>query len=175
MNRLIGYVRSLINGLTLDTQISSLKKVGCTKIFKEKTVRKNRYRTLNQCIASLKKGNTLVVYKYNILASTLEELISRIEEIKNKGCYFYSISENINTRLRGNYGDLFVTLIKFKKTLKKKSKGRPKVLSDEQIKDLYDKYINKTYSTIELMKIFDINTSTFYHYLKKMKERSDKK
>jgi len=99
---LIGYVRVSTNDQNLDLQIDVLKSAGCGKIHKDIASGAKDDRTgLSDVLTYIRKGDTLVVWKLDRLGRSLRHLIDTINQINDKGCYFRSLQENIDTSTSG--------------------------------------------------------------------------
>ncbi len=150
----IGYARVSTVDQNLDLQIDALKDAGCEKIFTDKGVggASKQREGLSQALESVFEGqgeHTLVVWKLDRLGRSLKDLIDLLEEIKESGAGFHSISENIDTET--SFGKMFFFVIgglseverdmliertkAGMEAAKKRGKhvGRPKALSDEQV------------------------------------------
>lgn len=94
----VGYARVSTKEQSLELQLDALNHEGCTKIFSEKiTGRKKERPELDKCLEYLREGDTLVVYKLDRLGRTTKQLISFVEELKEKGIEFKSITNAIDT------------------------------------------------------------------------------
>ncbi|WNF39100.1 recombinase family protein [Bacillaceae bacterium IKA-2] len=95
---------------SLDSQIDELKKVGCEKIFSEKiSGRKTERLELTKCIEYMRDGDVLVVYKLDRLGRTTKQLITLVEELKEKGIGFQAISNGLDTTT--SQGKFFFTIM----------------------------------------------------------------
>lgn len=73
---LIGYARVSTDEQNLALQQDALKKVGCEKIFEDKTSGSRSDRPgLNALLQVLHKGDTLVVWKLDRLGRSLKSLV----------------------------------------------------------------------------------------------------
>ena len=84
---------------TTALQLAALKKAGCTKIFEDKgvsgTIKKRP--ALTRCLAALKSGDTLTVWKLDRLGRSLRDLIDHLDELRGRGVRLQSITEDIDT------------------------------------------------------------------------------
>lgn len=78
----IGYARVSTAEQNLDLQISALEKAGCTMIFKEKRSAIKERPELDKMMNYLREGDTVVVWKLDRLARSLQHLLSLIEVLK---------------------------------------------------------------------------------------------
>ena len=76
----------------------ALKAAGCEKIFSEKmTGRQQNRPELDACLNFLREGDTLVVYKLDRLGRSLKNILTLLEDFKNRGIQFTSLQDNIST------------------------------------------------------------------------------
>lgn len=97
---LIGYARisSATGSQRLDLQLDSLNAAGCSKIFQEKMSGTRTCRPeLEACLSYLREGDTLVVYKLDRLGRSLKHLLAIIEDLKERGVGFRSVTDGIDT------------------------------------------------------------------------------
>src|SRR5438552_14122032 len=95
---LIGYARVSTTDQTLDLQKDALEKIGCTKIFTDtasgaQTERKG----LEEALAYVREGDTLVVWRLDRLGRSLQHLIETIATLNNRKIGFKSLTESIDT------------------------------------------------------------------------------
>lgn len=85
----IGYARVSTKEQHLDMQLEALKAAGCEKIFSEKmTGRQQNRPELDACLSFLREGDTLVVYKLDRLGRSLKNILTLLEDFKNRGIQF---------------------------------------------------------------------------------------
>lgn len=95
---IFGYARVSTAQQNLDAQIDALKDAGAERIFKEKITGKSLNRPqLEKLLEQLRKGDVIVVTKYDRLARSLKDLIHIIELIRESGAGFRSLGEDIDT------------------------------------------------------------------------------
>lgn len=93
----IGYARVSTRDQNLDLQLAELEKAGCEKIFSEHKSGLKARIELVEAIKYLRKGDTLVVYKFDRLGRSLSDLLSIISELHEKGIEIHSIKDDIDT------------------------------------------------------------------------------
>ena len=96
--RLIGYARVSTDDQDLTLQIDSLTKSGINPIdiFTEKiSGAKTDRPELNVCLAKLQHGDTLVVWRLDRLGRSMHHLVELIEELRNPGVGFRSVSDGL--------------------------------------------------------------------------------
>jgi DNA invertase Pin-like site-specific DNA recombinase len=95
---IFGYARVSKRDQNMDLQIDALQKYGVDELFTEKiTSRINDRPQLTACLNKLRDGDTLVVWRLDRLGRTTKQLILLMEDFKNKGIDFVSLSDDIDT------------------------------------------------------------------------------
>ena len=99
---LIRYARVSTTDQNLDLQLDALKTAGCEKIHEDfaSGAKKNR-NGLENTMESLRKGDTLVVWKLDRLGRSLKHLIEVINVLNEREVFFKSLQENIDTSTSG--------------------------------------------------------------------------
>ena len=106
----IGYARVSTREQHLDMQLEALRAAGCEKIFSEKmTGRQQNRPELDACLNFLREGDTLVVYKLDRLGRSLKNILTLLEDFKNKGILFTSLQDSISTE--GATGQLMANIL----------------------------------------------------------------
>lgn len=94
----VGYARVSTEDQSLDAQRDQLRADGCTRVFEEKiTGRKDRRPALDQALALLQPGDTLVVWKLDRLGRSVKNLTTILHDLDSRGVCFRSISDGIDT------------------------------------------------------------------------------
>ena len=94
----IGYARVSTEEQTTEGQIEALYNAGCSHVFTENASGGDPRRPiLAQAIASLKKGDTLVVVRIDRLARSVVHLLEVIDNLQKRGISFRSLSDPIDT------------------------------------------------------------------------------
>lgn len=95
---LIGYVRVSTSDQNTDLQRTALQSADCELIFEDKISGTKADRPgLRRAIKELKAGDTLVVWKLDRLGRSMRNLVMLIEELKEKGINFRSLTDSIDT------------------------------------------------------------------------------
>ncbi|MGO4398009.1 recombinase family protein [Achromobacter sp. PAB15] len=98
MNQRIGYARVSTDDQHLDLQCGVLTKAGCSVIYAEKVSGKTAGRPeLDQCLKVLRAGDTLVVWRLDRLGRSLQDLLRIVDDLKERGIGFVSLTEKIET------------------------------------------------------------------------------
>jgi len=99
---LIGYARVSTSDQTLNLQKDALENIGCTKIFTDVISGSTTERQgLDEALAYVREGYTLVVWRLDRLGRSLKHLIETITSLNSLKIGFKSITENIDTTTSG--------------------------------------------------------------------------
>ncbi len=96
---LVGYARVSTQDQDTAMQLDALRALGCSVIYEEKrsgASRKGR-KELDRCLRSLKKGDTLCVYKIDRIARSLFDLLDILHQLEKAGASIKSITEPLDT------------------------------------------------------------------------------
>ena len=96
---LIGYARVSTQDQDNAMQLDALAKLGCQVVYEEKgsgSTRKGR-KELARCLASLRKGDTLCVYKIDRIARSLFDLLDILHHLEKVGAAIKSVTEPLDT------------------------------------------------------------------------------
>src|SRR4051812_723460 len=99
---LVGYARVSTEEQNLNLQLDELKRAGCEKVFTDEMSGAKRERPgLQEALAFMRAGDTLVVWRLDRLGRSLKDLIQRIEELQAQQIGFRSLHESIDTTSPG--------------------------------------------------------------------------
>jgi DNA invertase Pin-like site-specific DNA recombinase len=175
----IGYARVSTLDQKLDLQMQTLKKVGCTKIFREKVSGASRDRPeLKRMLDQIREGDVVVVWKLDRLARSTRDLLETMESIRESGGQFQSISEPWadSTSYAGKMiMTVFAGIAEFERDLIRertaagrmaaKSKGvrfgRPRKLNPQQAK-LAKRLLDEGKLVSEIAETFGVHVATIY-------------
>ncbi len=96
---LIGYARVSTQDQNPDLQLDALRAVGCEQVFVEK-VTGSGLKTRPEwevCLRTLRRDDTLVVWRLDRLGRSLKDLVEIIQVIEERAVGFRSLTENIDT------------------------------------------------------------------------------
>lgn len=94
----------------LEIQKEMLQKAGATVIFDEMESGANKDRPqLKALLDTVTKGDTIIVPKFDRLARNTLHLLQIVEQLQQKGVYFKSLSESIDTSTP--MGKMFLTIM----------------------------------------------------------------
>lgn len=95
---LIGYVRVSTNEQNTALQRNALDCAGCELIFEDKMSGKTSDRPgLKKLLRMLSEGDTLVVWKLDRLGRSMRHLVVLIEDLRQRGANFRSLTDSIDT------------------------------------------------------------------------------
>ena len=183
---LYGYARVSTDDQELDLQIDDLKKAGCdeTNIFSEKVSGSKSDRpALDACIAKLKEGDTLLVWRLDRLGRSMPHLVTLVEELRERGIGFRSICDGVidTTSASGELiFNIFSSLAQFERRLTqertraglkaarargKKGGRKPLTADDPRVKMAKMLHENKGLPITSICKQMQISRTTFYRLL----------
>src|SRR5271166_4461064 len=175
----IGYARVSTDDQTLDLQRDALKRAKCRQIYEEHASGKTAMRPeLEACLKSLRKGDTLVVWRLDRLGRSLGDLIQLTTELRSRGVDFESLTEKIETG--SPTGKLvfhvFAALSEFERNLirertlaglkaaraRGRQGGRPRKLQPKELKTIRALLKTTEVSVQEIAARFGVSRSTLY-------------
>lgn len=137
---------------------------------------------LEEALKQLRKGDTLVVWKLDRLGRSLKHLIEVITSLNERGVYFSSLQENIDTSSSGGklVFHIFGALAEFERDIiRSRTKagldsarargrvgGRPRVMTRSQVKMARDMLADGETPIVEVCEMFGVSKATLYRYLK---------
>ena len=123
---LIGYERVSTDDQNLALQHDALQAADCEKIFSDKMSGANADRPgLKEAFEFARKGDTIVVWRLDLLGRSLKDLIALVEELENRKTGFRSLQETIDTTTSGEklIFHLFGALAEFERNLVRERMG----------------------------------------------------
>lgn len=98
----IGYARVSTQDQKPELQLDALSAADCEQVFQEKVSGRVRERPeLEACLRTLRKGDTLVVWRLDRLGRSLKDLVEIIHGLEARGIAFRSLTESIDTSSAG--------------------------------------------------------------------------
>jgi DNA invertase Pin-like site-specific DNA recombinase len=179
---LIGYARVSTHEQTLNLQRDALEKAGCNKIFTDTASgAKAERKGLDEALAYVRSGDTLVVWRLDRLGRSLPHLITTMTDLEQQGIGFKSLTENIDTTTSGGklIFHIFGALAEFERNLirerttagltaaraRGRRGGRHKALTGRKLtiaQDLYD----RRHPIQEILQTLKISRATLYRSIK---------
>ena len=179
----IGYARVSTEDQNLDLQNDALKQAGCDKIIEEKASGAKTDRAgLDEALSFLRKGDTLVVWKLDRLGRSLQHLIQVVNQLREKGIYFRSIQESLDTSSSGGklIFHIFGALAEFERDVirdrtmaglaaaraRGRVGGRPKIMTDKKVRLAKTLLADHTNTIDYVCETLGVSRATLYRYLK---------
>ena len=179
----IGYARISTLDQTLDLQEDALRAGGCERLFFDKQSGSGLERPgLQQALAYMRPGDTLVVWRLDRLARSLKDLIALVASFEARGIGFHSLTENIATTSPGGklIFHIFGALAEFERALIKerttaglqaarargRQGGRPRALPPGDVELLRKLMHDKNVKPKDLQAFFRVSKATLYRYVK---------
>lgn len=114
----IGYARVSAGLQNLDLQKDSLGKYDCEKIFTDHMSGSKKDRPgLKSAIEFSRPGDTIVVWRLDRLGRNMEDLISIVNSLNDKGVSFHSLQENITMDKSSSTGQLIFIYLQHLRSL----------------------------------------------------------
>lgn len=180
--RKIGYVRVSDHDQTEDLQIDALKQAGCTLIYGDHGVSGSVAcrKGLEEVLASLRSGDTLVVWKLDRLGRSTLHLLILLDQLRRRGIDFIAVTQGIDTTTaigRMVFGQLAVFAEFEREQIRERTKagmeaarlrgkhiGRPRKLTVRQIREAR-RYLADGHSPCETAVRFKVSPSTIRRVL----------
>ena len=188
----IGYARVSTGLQNLNLQEDRLNAYGCEKIFSDYiSGSKSKRPGLDKAIEFARSGDTIVVWRLDRLGRNMEDLITLVNELNNRGVSFHSLEENITMDKSSSTGQLlfhlFAAFAEFERNLilerssagriaaraRGRYGGRPEKLNKQDLKLLKTLYDNGT-PIKTIAEQWKVSRTTIYRYLNKLNNQENK-
>ncbi|OFP24951.1 transposon DNA-invertase [Staphylococcus sp. HMSC057C08] len=188
----IGYARVSTGLQNLNLQEDRLNQYGCEKIFSDHiSGSKSKRPGLDKAIEFARSGDTIVVWRLDRLGRNMEDLITLVNELNNRGVSFHSLEENITMDKSSSTGQLlfhlFAAFAEFERNLilerssagriaaraRGRYGGRPEKLNKQDLKLLKTLYDNGT-PIKTIAEQWKVSRTTIYRYLNKLNNQENK-
>ena len=188
----IGYARVSTGLQNLNLQEDRLKQYGCEKIFSDHiSGSKSKRPGLDKAIEFARSGDTIVVWRLDRLGRNMEDLITLVNELNNRGVSFHSLEENITMDKSSSTGQLlfhlFAAFAEFERNLilerssagriaaraRGRYGGRPEKLNKQDLTLLKTLYDNGT-PIKTIAEQWKVSRTTIYRYLNKLNNQENK-
>lgn len=188
----IGYARVSTGLQNLNLQEDQLNQYGCEKIFSDHiSGSKSKRPGLDKTIEFARAGDTIVVWRLDRLGRNMEDLITLVNELNNRGVSFHSLEENITMDKSSSTGQLlfhlFAAFAEFERNLilerssagriaaraRGRYGGRPEKLNKQDLKLLKTLYDNGT-PIKTIAEQWKVSRTTIYRYLNRLNNQENK-
>lgn len=189
----IGYARVSTGLQNLNLQEDRLNAYGCEKIFSDHiSGSKSKRPGLDKAIVFARSGDTIVVWRLDRLGRNMEDLITLVNELNERGVSFHSLEENITMDKSSSTGQLlfhlFAAFAEFDRNLilerssagriaartRGRYGGRPEKLNQKDLKLLKTLFDNGT-PIKTIAEQWQVSRTTIYRYLNKLEDKEDDK
>jgi DNA invertase Pin-like site-specific DNA recombinase len=189
----IGYARVSTGLQNLNLQEDRLNQYGCEKIFSDHISgsRSKRPGLDKATFEFARSGDTIVVWRLDRLGRNMEDLITLVNELNNRGVSFHSLEENITMDKSSSTGQLlfhlFAAFAEFERNLilerssagrmaaraRGRYGGRPEKLNKQDLTLLKTLYDNGT-PIKTIAEQWKVSRTTIYRYLNKLNNQENK-
>ena len=188
----IGYARVSTGLQNLNLQEDRLNAYGCEKIFSDHiSGSKSKRPGLDKAIEFARSGDTIVVWRLDRLGRNMEDLITLVNELNERGVSFHSLEENITMDKSSSTGQLlfhlFAAFAEFERNLilerssagriaaraRGRYGGRPEKLNKQDLNLLKTLYDNGT-PIKTIAEQWQVSRTTIYRYLNKLERQENK-
>ena len=188
----IGYARVSTGLQNLNLQEDRLNQYGCEKIFSDHiSGAKSKRPGLDKAIEFARSGDTIVVWRLDRLGRNMEDLITLVNELNERGVSFHSLEENITMDKSSSTGQLlfhlFAAFAEFERNLilerssagriaaraRGRYGGRPEKLNKRDLTLLKTLYDNGT-PIKTIAEQWKVSRTTIYRYLNKLERQENK-
>lgn len=177
---LIGYARIPPTDSDPSQQLEALRATGCERVFTDEGVSAGALKrpALDQVLKTLRKGDVLVVWKLDRLGRSLSHLIRLTQQLGDKGIGLRSLSEGIDTSLKGSFFRWVDAMAEFERGLitertragsvaarrRGVKAGRKPKLTPEKLAHA-QRLIDQGESPGEVARSIDVSVATLYRHL----------
>ncbi|MDP9478951.1 MAG: recombinase family protein [Actinomycetota bacterium] len=179
----VGYMRVSRRDQNPDLQRRALEAAGCERIFGEKASgAKAEREELLAALEYVREGDVLVVWKLDRLGRSLKDLIGRMEELRERGVGFASVTEGLDTTTPGGrlVYHVFGALAEWEREVirertfaglqaaraRGKNGGRPAKMNERQVDQARAMLEDPKISLGEVCETFGVSKTTLYRHLK---------
>lgn len=180
--RRFGYARVSTDDQNLDLQRDALNRAGCDRVYEEKASGKSADRPqLEECLADLREGDTLTVWRLDRLGRSLPDLVRVVGDLEKRGVGFESLSERIETVSAAGklIFHVFAALAEFERNVirertqaglaaaraRGRSGGRKPKIGDKERREIQALYDAKTVPVTDIAKRYGVSRTTLYKHL----------
>ena len=181
MNQRIGYARVATDDQHPDLQRDALRQAGCGVIYKEAASGKRTARPeLEQCYNALRAGDTLVVWRLDLLGRSVPDLVQIVTDLEQRGVGFESLTEKIETGSAAGklVFHVFAALAVFERGLirertqaglaaaraRGRSGGRKPKLDEQQIREIKVLLRDRDIQVADVARRYGVSRTTIYKH-----------
>lgn len=172
--KLVGYARVSTNDQETRLQRDALQAAGASWVYEEKASAVAKRPELERCLAGIRPGDVLVVWKLDRLARSLRDLLTILERLHAAGAGIRSLTEPIDTATPA--GMLMVQVLgavaQFERSIIRERVvagqraarargqrwGRPRTLRDDVEYEVVDRYLDGGVTYAQLSREYGVST-----------------
>ncbi|WP_279607197.1 recombinase family protein [Burkholderia gladioli] len=178
----LGYARLSTDDQMIARQADALQRAGCHRVYQDTASGKSTVARpqLEECLADLRQGDTLVVWRLDRLGRSIPDLVRIVTELVEKGIGFESLTEKIETTNASGklMFHLFAALAEFERNLIRERTqaglaaarargrvgGRKPKLDAKQIRQIKTLLRDPKTSVAELARDYGVSRTTIYKH-----------
>ena len=178
----LGYARVSTDDQNLDLQRDALQRAGCHRVYEERASGKSADRPqLDECLADLRPGDTLIVWRLDRLGRSLPDLVRIVGDLEQRGVGFESLAEHIETSSATGklVFHVFAALAEFERNLirertragldaaraRGRTGGRKPKIGDKERREIQALYDAKTVPVSDIARRYGVSRTTLYKHL----------
>lgn len=183
----VGYIRVSKHEQNEDLQKDALDEAKCEKFFMDKGVSGAKFerKGLDEMLAFVRPGDTVVVWKLDRMGRSLQHLIETLNALKDRGVDFISLTEHIDTTTPGGklIFHLMGALAEFERDLIRERTaaglaaarargrlgGRPRKIKNGKAMLARQLFNDKSNSIDDICDTLGVSRSTLYRYIRETK------
>lgn len=183
---LIGYARVSTLDQNFDLQSDALNGAGCAEIFSDvASGARDKRPGLDQALARLQSGDTLIVWKLDRLGRSMKHLVETVNDLAARGVDFQSVQEKIDTTTSAGrfFFHVFAAIAEFERGMisertvagltaaraRGRSGGAKPKLDAEQI-NIMRRLARDNIAVNSICSIFNISRRTYFRYMAEIRD-----
>jgi DNA invertase Pin-like site-specific DNA recombinase len=188
----IGYARVSTIDQNLELQRDALARAGCVQVYEEKASGKTAAGRpeLANMLRSLRKGDTLIVWRLDRLGRSLADLVHIVDELGARGVAFESLSESIDTSTAQGrmFFGFIAAMAQYQRDVisenthaglkaaraRGRKGGRPAALDDKALAEIRALMTSPDITMQSIAERYGVSKPTLYNSLKRAEERKPK-
>lgn len=185
-----GYARVSTLDQDESLQMDELNAYGCDRVFVDKVCGKLESRpALDEMLAHLRAGDTVVVWRLDRLGRSLRHLIDVVSDLDRRGVALASLRESIDTSTPGGklIFHVFGALAEFERDLirerttaglaaaraRGRTGGRPSVWTAEKLRTAHAMYDSGDHDIASIARVLNMSRATVYRGLARLQRGND--
>ncbi|MEK0218860.1 recombinase family protein [Bifidobacterium mongoliense] len=176
---IVGYARVSTLEQNERLQTDALDRAGCERLFTDHASGTKAHRPeLDHLLDTIRKGDTLVVWKLDRLGRSVQNLVDLMNLLQSRGVGFKSLTENMDTTTPGGVliFNVFAAMAQFERDLIRERTnaglqaararghlgGRPSKLTEKQRARIRELYQSRALTVQEIADQYQVSRQTIY-------------